>query len=245
MTFKEKLIQEHPEKAELAEFSITIGCPYFYGYESVESSACNCRLGGGNGCVYCWNRKIPEPELKVGDVVRIKDGLVENRKYGGIALLPDMNFLGTGTIKSIRGSRNQFYDIGAFTYTKEMLEKVEERRDDMEKEFTKADLKDGMVVEYRDGKRRIVAGEVLYGLDGFTSLKTHCNDLTYSDSDLDIVKVYAQKAASLNSLFKYPGKIIWERQEEPTTRDVSLEELNAILKEKYPDIDKFNLPIKE
>lgn len=115
----------------------------------------------------------------------------------------------------------------------------------MKKEFTKADLKDGMVVEYRNGERRIVVGEVLYGLDGFTSLKTHCNDLTYSNSVLDIVKVYAQKSTSLNSLFKYPGKIIWERNEEPVTKDVSLEELNAILKEKFPDIDKFNLPIKE
>lgn len=237
MTFKEKLIQEHPEKD--IRWEIACKCPEDYGYEK-SSDVCH-----AVGCETCWNRKIPEPELKVGDVVRIKDGLVENRQYGGITLLPDMNFLGTGTIRRIRGSQNQFYDIGVFTYTKEMLEKVEERKDDMEKEFTKADLKDGMVVEYSDGKRRIVAGEVLYGLDGFSSLKTYCNDLTCIDSDLDIVKVYAQRAASLNNLFGYPGEIIWERQEEPTTRDVSLEELNAILKEKYPDIDKFNFPIKE
>lgn len=172
MTFKEKLIQEHPEK-DIARV-IDLHCPDFYGYEK-ENYLCD-----GQTCDECWNREMPE-----------------------------------------------------------------ERNDDMKKEFTKADLKDGMVVEYRNGERRIVVDEVLYGLYGFASLKTHCNDLTYSDSDLDIVKVYAQKSASLNNLFKYPGEIIWERKEEPVTKDVSLEELNAILKEKFPDIDKFNLPIKE
>lgn len=35
----------------------------------------------------------------------------------------------------------------------------------------------------------------------------------------------------------------WEREEEPVTKDVSLEEINALLKEKYPNVEKFNLPI--
>lgn len=37
----------------------------------------------------------------------------------------------------------------------------------MNKEFTKADLKSGMVVEYRNGKRRLVLNNGLVGKDGY------------------------------------------------------------------------------
>lgn len=38
-------------------------------------------------------------------------------------------------------------------------------------------------------------------------------------------------------------ELLWKEINEPVTKDVSLEEINELLKEKYPDVEKFNLPI--
>lgn len=259
MTFKEKLIQEHPEKD--IGWEIACKCPEDYGYEKSNNV---CHEGG---CEECWNRKIPEPELKVGDVVRIKDGLVENRQYGGITLFPDMNFLGTGTIKSIRASQNQFYDIGVFTYTREMLEKAEEAEDDMEKLKEKMEVT--TLIQNRCGEFGMIFlnpnskdGKGIYNPQKDGCFDYLCNyecDLTCKeDSMRDIMKIKFPSDAGGNyrlvkDFFESEGELKisscfkwdWERQEVPVTKDVSLEELNAILKEKFPDIDKFNLPIKE
>lgn len=60
--------------------------------------------------------------------------------------------------------------------------------------FTKADLKDGMIIENREGNRRIVlvSKGVLMGDDGWSELRYLNNDLTNSNdfTNLDIMKVY-------------------------------------------------------
>lgn len=71
-------------------------------------------------------------KFKVGDLVKIKDGLKEGEQYGGLTLNSGiMNFAGAKRIERISGSRSQFYEIGGFYYTKEMLEKVEEMENGM------------------------------------------------------------------------------------------------------------------
>ena len=136
MTFKEKLQQEHPESVSNNFVAGCEGCPYDYGYESVNDSNNNCCEQ--DGCVKCWNREIPGTDKK-------------------------------------------------------------------EKEqFTKADLKDGMVVVYRDGRRRIVLKGELYEI-------TVCNDLDgyneelmcdmQGDRKLDIMRVYEN------------NELIWKREE--------------------------------
>ena len=66
--------------------------------------------------------------------------------------------------------------------------------------FTKSDLKSGMVVEYANGKRRLVVldfldvGDVLFGSgagERFTKLANFNDDLTHKSKEaLNIVKVY-------------------------------------------------------
>lgn len=52
MTFKEKLMQEHPEK-DIAR-TIDRQCPDFYGYEK-ENYLCDEQT-----CDECWNQEMPE-----------------------------------------------------------------------------------------------------------------------------------------------------------------------------------------
>lgn len=85
--------------------------------------------------------------------------------------------------------------------------------------FTKSDIKDGMVVTYRDGDERLVLDGRLYysNSDGSmlqhrTYLCTFKSDLTApSSSDMDIMKV------------TYRDEILWEREEE-TEEDRKLKE---------------------
>lgn len=260
-------------------------------------------------------------KFKVGDLVKIKDGLKEDVEYGGLTLYSGtMNFTGAKRIERISGSRSQFYGIGWFSYTKEMLEKVEEKEngmrfkvgdkvrvrewEDMERqfgvdsdgdivcekifispmrghcgktfeissvmkdyyklkgdggnwnysdgmlvpaEFTKSDMKEGMLVEMRDGEKMLWINGLPRGIQNYSS--AYNEDLTATiNEDADIIRVgYPKKGANTISEMLDFGfsEIIWERQKQPTTKDVSLDEINALLREKYPSIEHFNLPIKE
>ena len=75
--------------------------------------------------------------------------------------------------------------------------KILEWSDYMQKEFTKSDLKDGMVVEYRrkDYGKRMVVGNMLIGEEGSHRLEAYENDLTqgYAESQLSIIRVYKIK----------------------------------------------------
>lgn len=61
----------------------------------------------------------------------------------------------------------------------------------VEWKFTKSDLKDGDIVTYRNGLKKIVSGDKLYGNDLFTSLRYYPEDLKDVDGEEknDIVKV--------------------------------------------------------
>lgn len=95
------------------------------------------------------------------------------------------------------------------------------------KEFTKSDLKNRMVVEYRNGYRRMVVGDRLMGISGSGCLNTFDEDLTTksqgpSTRDFDIVKVYNQigtldEIKIINSCNK-----IWERSE---VKEVTMSEV--------------------
>lgn len=121
------------------------------------------------------------------------------------------------------------------------------------KSFKKEDLKDGMVVEYRNGCRRMKMGDKIISLDScHMNLMDYNENLMHSDSRLfdnvkkfDIMKVYDDRmnCDKIEDMINNPKNCIYERKEEQVTKDVSLEEINALLKEKYPNIEKFNLPI--
>lgn len=105
--------------------------------------------------------------------------------------------------------------------------------DYMKKEFTKADLKDGMVVEQRDGNMYLV-------LAGMAVRKSGCNRIVGYTDDLkwagytggDIVKVYRITPGSLGCIkdvfIKGNLELIWERKE---PKKMTIEEMRQKLEE--------------
>lgn len=86
-----------------------------------------------------------------------------------------------------------------------------------QKEFTKSELKDGMVVVYRDGDERYVFGDTLFLLhEGLGAQLYRFNeDLTHLEYEtMDIVEV------------KYMGESLWKRSEQ-TEQQKQLAELKA------------------
>lgn len=101
----------------------------------------------------------------------------------------------------------------------------------MQKEFTKADLKSGMVVEYRNGKRRLVVDDMLIGEKGFLSLNALDEDLkNIIFSPNDIMKIYRIKEErAFEDILKNNNlEPIWERTE---TKRMTTEEMRKKLEE--------------
>lgn len=121
-------------------------------------------------------------------------------------------------------SRYRFYKENGFT--------ILEWSDYMQTEFTKADLKDGMVVEYKDGRRRLVVAGMLIGKDGFLTLDSFRENLESVDfiAEHTIAKVYkVEEARTFDSILKdYNLDLIWERKE---TKRMTAEEMRQKLEE--------------
>lgn len=240
MTYKERLKIEHPEKVNSMFGGGCCDCPHTYGYEECSSSSC--KSNGGKGCEYCWNREIPVDEFHVGDKVRLRKGLVVGKVYEGVRLEENMKFQGEYYVRGF--SMNGDVNIGVLFYSPVMLEKVEERKNDMKK-FTINDLKENMLLETRNGHRFLWVNGKPRNIDSYIGDMN--DDLKHRYlTILDIVKVgYTNdEACTIEDMLKMDfSEVIW--QEEANVKDVSLEEINALLKEKYPDVDKFNLPIRK
>lgn len=112
--------------------------------------------------------------------------------------------------------------------------KILEWSDYMQKNFTKSDLKDGMVVEYRckDYGKRMVVGNMLIGEDGSHRLEAYENDLTqgYAESQLSIIRVYKIKnERNFKHIMDDDNlELIWERKE---PKKMTVEEMRKKLEE--------------
>lgn len=110
--------------------------------------------------------------------------------------------------------------------------KILEWSDYMQKEFTKSDLKDGMVVEYNDNSfgKRLVVGDFLIGEDGYADLGDYNENLKNVVSDLEIVRVYKIKCMGKISSIMYDVnlELIWERKE---PKKMTVEEMRQKLEE--------------
>ena len=112
--------------------------------------------------------------------------------------------------------------------------KILEWSDYMQKEFTKSDLKDGMVVEYRrkDYGKRMVVGNMLIGEEGSHRLEAYENDLTqgYAKSQLSIIRVYKIKnERNFKHIMDDDNlELIWERKE---PKKMTVEEMRQKLEE--------------
>lgn len=104
------------------------------------------------------------------------------------------------------------------------------------KNFSKEDLKPGMVVEYKSGEKRLVVeinGELSLISDGmFAELNNFNNDLTYDrNPHINIVAVYKTKPSSLATMLQTTD-LIWKRLEEVT---LTMQEI----------ADKFGIPVEQ
>lgn len=112
--------------------------------------------------------------------------------------------------------------------------KILEWSDYMQKEFTKSDLKDGMVVEYRrkDYGKRMVVGNMLIGEEGSHRLEAYENDLTqgYAESRLSIIRVYKIKNERNFKHIMHDDnlELIWERKK---LKKMTVEEMRKKLEE--------------
>ena len=129
-------------------------------------------------------------------------------------------YTGSGMLSSYRYYNSEGYEILEWS-------------DYMQKEFTKADLEDGMVVEQRDGNMYLV-------LAGKAVRKGRCNHIDGYTDDLtwegykggDIVKVYRITPGSLRCIedvfIKNNLELIWERKER---KKMTIEEMRKKLEE--------------
>lgn len=101
----------------------------------------------------------------------------------------------------------------------------------MKDKFTKADLKDGMVIEQYNKYKYLVIGDRVIGLIGFNPLSQYNDDLTNElGEEYEVEKVYGVKNRCVNKLEKIFDKnnleLIWERTE---TKSMTTEEMRKKL----------------
>ena len=94
-------------------------------------------------------------------------------------------------------------------------------------EFTKADLKDGMVVEYNNGNRRMVLGKYFIGESSHAPLADYTEDLREPNFPKQTInKVYISSTRSIDYLFDDDNlTLIWERKEKPEPEEMTIEEI--------------------
>ena len=132
--------------------------------------------------------------------------------------------------------RTCYYGDGEYS-TRDFAEKynykILEWSDCMKKEFTKADLKDGMVVEQRDGGMYLVLAGTAVGKGEHNSINGYTDGLKWAGyKGGDIVKVYRITPGSLGCIeevfVKSNLELIWERKE---PKKMTVEEMREKLEE--------------
>lgn len=122
-------------------------------------------------------------------------------------------------------------EFSPYQYYKSKGYKILEWSDYMNKEFTKADLRDGMVVKYRNGDKRMVINEAMIGVEGYSNKHNFREDLTHKIyGKLDIVSVYEveEYGKFANMLSDNNLILIWERKE---PKKMTVEEMRQKLEE--------------
>lgn len=117
------------------------------------------------------------------------------------------------------------------------------------KEFTKSDLKDGMVVEYRDKDRFLIFGHKLLNGNNFDYMDDIEDDLTdkkYKNKCFDIMKVYKvniENVKKLSDIFNNENlELIWERNE---IKHMTVDEMREKLEELTGEKIEFEPSVEE
>lgn len=165
-------------------------------------------------------------KFNVGDKVRvIKTYEPDNRRsfIGRVLTIQKINCMGRDWY--LRKGFDYFSvvekDVNYIFYEDE-LELVER------KSFTKSDIKDGMVVEFRDGDRRIVLNGHLMTNNAVINTSHFTEDLQHQFDDFTIDKVYTSNARFGTDYFKDEYlDLIWER--EPEYKEMTVSEIEEKL----------------
>lgn len=204
------------------------GCPGYLDKIGAHQVTKTCPYGSASNenCTKCWNEVIPYPVIaeaikygcygfkyKVGDKFTIRNVTVKDNQ---LSIESDWYYIPND--KSFKFYIDKDYGKG---------------EKEMQKEFTRDDLKDGMMCEMRDGERMLWLAGAMRGYNSWCSGTQY--DLTGEiESDHDIVKVgypdfkrYGIIRDVLKGDFK---EIIWERKEE---KEISSDEAFRVLKEHY------------
>ena len=97
----------------------------------------------------------------------------------------------------------------------------------------KEDLKNGMVVEFRDKSRGLVHNKRIIDKEEFVFISNLNDDLTNASSfkDLDIMKIFDSNASTLGDLFADNRlELIWERKEQPKLSEKDKKKIKVALK---------------
>ena len=122
----------------------------------------------------------------------------------------------------------------SYDYFEKYKYKILEWSDYMDKEFTKADLKDGMVVEQRNGNRYLVLAGMAVRECGYNKISSYTNNLEWYGTNRggDIVKVYRiihESPGTIEEAFCDRNlELIWERKE---PKKMTVEEMREKLEE--------------
>ncbi len=87
----------------------------------------------------------------------------------------------------------------------------------LEKQFTKSDLKDGDIVTQRNGLKKMVFENKLYGSNHFVSLTYYTEDLkdANGDEEYDIIKI--ERPGKYNTIFERKEEILDETEKKYLT----------------------------
>lgn len=223
ITYKEYVWLIKPEDLDETVDGGVIGCPVDYG---ISNKGLDC-LPGIEKCKDCMNQEIPYPVI--AEVVRDGDAGFRYKK-GEKFKLASCKVGGSVEIYHSKSLTGKYFMHDHLDDFKFYIDKEEKK---VQKEFTKADLRDGMMCERADGKKMLWFNGEMRGIDKWCS-GTQSNLTNPGREDLSIVRVgypdfdkYGPISHALNGDFK---EVIWERKEE---KEISSEEAFAVLKEHY------------
>lgn len=211
------------------------GCPHLHISFLKPQDISECRIVT---CTDCWNRQLKYPVIAQA----VRDGhAVTERQFatyaqGEKAVVTDVVINGSVYVADYNGD---IYDISDSLHDFRFYIDIPMEGDGegMNKEFTKADLKTGMVVETKNGNKYMVYGDRLVRSNYFNKLSCYDNDLkNKNNEDYDIIRCFDINSACINCIedilnIRGGKKILWERK--PEEKIISSDEAFKILKEHY------------
>ena len=114
--------------------------------------------------------------------------------------------------------------------------------------MTRSDLKNGMVVEFRDKSRGLVHNKLILDREEFLFISNLNDDLTnvLDIKHLDIMKIFNSNASSLENLFDDDKlELIWERKEQPKLSEKDKKKIKVALKKVKEICSSYNNECKK